>query len=295
MEIPENSYCGKHMFRPGNCFVSHKPFLKWEKKYLKKMEKENPIQAPTVLNRQVNIQSTGTFSYSYGNVDIRHIPILRSSKFLVIDGAGGSVVNMSRDDVHLVPSSSLIPLASNYGQVFLAVLHGLPMSNKIKLLKAPPEQPTEDDSAIPITFLLPTGTSLTLPELVIITAAYEIADEIYSCSGSPERMQTLAHGIEQEAASFASNGRTIIKGLELLKEEVRQRKKKVSNARVSLAITEINRHISNIKRNLRRAGVNDGHLEELVPLEYLMSQEHIHRSHQHWIDDDRERWNLAGL
>jgi hypothetical protein len=295
LEIPETvRYGGKHISRPGSCFVTPQPYLNWEKKYLKKLEKERPTQAPTVLSRQVNIKSTGRFSYEYGQVDIRHIPLLRSSKFLVVDGAGGSVVNMSSDDVHLIPSSSQIPLASNYGQVFLLVLHGLPMLNKIKLLKAQPEHST-DEPAIPVTFLLPSGASLSLPQLTMVAASSEVSDELYSCSGSAERMQQLAHAVEQDASAFATNGRAILQGLELIKNQIKLRKKKVSNARVSLAFNEINRHANNIKRYMNRAGVNNNNLEVLSPFDHLACQDHLHRCHQHWVDDDRERWNLVGM
>lgn len=296
LQIPETSrYGGMHIFKPGSCFMTPKPYLKWEKKYLKKLEKEQPTQAPTVLSRQVNIKSSGRFGYDYGNVDIRHIPLLRSSKFLVVDGAGGSVVNMSSDDVHLVPSSSQIPLASNYGQVFLLVLHCLPMFNKIQLLKVQQEEEAAEEEAVPVTFLLPSGATLTLPQLTMIAASSEIADELYSCSGSAERMQQLAHAFEQDVSAYVTNGRAILQGLELINSEIKLRKKKVSNARVSLSFSEINRHTSNMKRNLKRAGVSDNNLSTLTPFDYLACKEHLHRCHQHWIDDDCERWNLVDM
>lgn len=96
-------YGGKHIFKPGSHFVSSKPYLKWERNYLRHLEEEHPTQAPVVLSRVPNVHFTGYFSYDYGKVDIRHIPILHSSKFMVVDGSGGSVVNMGSDDVHLVP------------------------------------------------------------------------------------------------------------------------------------------------------------------------------------------------
>ncbi len=292
VEVPEN-YGGKHLFSPGTCLVTPKPYLKWEKKYLKKMEKEHPSQSPVVLNRQVNIQSSGTFKYEYGSVDIRHISILRSSNFLVIDGAGGSVVDMSIDDVHLVPSSSRIPLASHYGQVFLATLHCLPMYSKVRLLKNQPEE-IPSESTPQVNFVLPNSLFLSLADLVMITASYEIADELYSCSGSAERIQELAHNIEQDSQAFVTNGPAILSGLKLLKKEVKIRKKKVSNAQVSLAISKINTHIRSIERSLSRAGVNTNEERELlIPLDLLMNTEQVHRSHQHKVED--ERWNLLEM
>ena len=288
LDGPENSYGGKHMLKPS---ITSKPHLKWEKKHLKKMEKELPAQASVVLNRQINIQSTGIFSYVYGSVDINRVPILRSSKFLCMDGAGGNVVNMSLDDVHLVPSSSQIPLASNYGQVFLATLYGLPMYCKIKLLQGKSEQVPQEQS-IPVSFLLPGGVSLSVAEVVMITASFEIADELYSCSGSAERIEQLSESIQQDSASFVSNGRVIFRGLKLIKEEVNKRKKRVSNAPFSQAVHQINHHINSIERTLKHAGVNHSNLDILIPLEYLMNNERVHRSHQHWVKD--KQWNLIG-
>ena len=202
-----------------------------------------------------------------------------------------TVANMSSDDIHLVPSSSQIPLASHYGQVFLATLYCLPMSSKINLLKIQANE-NYQESPTKVTFLLPGGASLTIPELVMITASYEIADEIYSCSGSVERMRKLAESIERDSGAFAASGRTILSGLELIKKEVKKRKKKISNAQVSLAVRELDRHVNNIDRTLRRAGIRHNDLELLVPLKSLLSNNHAHHTHQHWAKD--ERWNLLG-
>ena len=199
---------------------------------------------------------------------------------------------MSADDVHLTPSSPQIPLASNYGQVLLLVLHGLPMHNKIKLLKHLPEQDSNLPVASPVT-LLPSGGALTLPELVMVTASYEIADELFSYSGSAERMQELARSIDEDAQAFVGNGKVILQGLKLIKKKIKKRKKKVVNASLSLAADEIKSPTLDIKRILKGAGVKKSK-SVLIPLEHLLFRDHVHRSHQHWMEDDQERWNLAG-
>ena len=294
LEFQENTtYGGKHLFKPGTCFVTSKPFLKWEKKYLKKLEKERPMQAATVLSRNVDIKATGKISYEYGSTDIRNIPILRSSKFLVVDGAGGNVSGlMSLDDVHLVPSSSEIPLGSNYGSVFLSTLYCLPLSCKIRLLKTQPDQENVEPS-VQVSFLLPSGVSLGVAELVMITLAYEVADELYSCSGEPQCLRTLAQCIQQDTADFVANGRVILQGLELMKEEVKNRKKNISHLSISHFVREFGRHVQNTKRALSRAGVDHRNLDNLIQLNKLLSSERVHRSHQHWVKQDQ--WNLCDM
>ena len=241
IEVPEDEYSGKHLFQPGTCFVTPKPYHSWEKKHLKRLEKEIPNQAPTVLQRAVNIRrGTGFLKYNYGTVDVRRIPLLRSCKFSIYDGAGGDIASMSLDDGNLTPASSTIPLASNYGQVFLMTLYGIPVSSKFNLLKAKP-----DEAQHPVMiFTLPSGYSLSMAELTMITISWEVADEIYSCSGSAERMSEFANDVQNNTSSYTANGRAIARGLKLIEDEIKERKKKMDNALVTAAINEIKRHIS---------------------------------------------------
>jgi hypothetical protein len=281
-------YGGKHFSTPGDHFLSSKPHLKWEKNYLRHLEKEHPTQAPVVLSRSLSIHQIGLFNYGYGRVDVRYLPILRSSKFTVVDGAGGSVINMGSDDVTLAAHASSIPLASNYGQTLLLVLLGLPLFNKIQLLKVNPA-----DSVAPLVFLLPNGDSLSLADLAMITISYEVSDELYSYTGSVESMKQLAYDITEDVGAFANNGQVILQGLKLIKKEVKKRKKKMSNVRLSLALEEIKMHTASIKHTLKHAGVKKTKTG-LIPLDYLLCSEQVHHSHQHWTEDDQERWNLVG-
>ena len=42
IDLPGNGYGGKHLFQPGTCSVSSQPHHRWEKKHLKRIEKEVP-------------------------------------------------------------------------------------------------------------------------------------------------------------------------------------------------------------------------------------------------------------
>ncbi len=283
----EVTYGSWHLCRPGTCFVSAEPYLKWEKKYLKKLEKQHPMQAPVVVSRQTSIQPAGKLNYTYGSVDIRKIPILRSSKFVAADGVGGSSVDMSLDDVHLTPACSEIPLGSKYGQVFLLTLFSLPLINKIRLIKAQSQQTIENTA---LSFLSPNGNVFSLAKLAIICIADEVADELYSYSGSSERLRILATNIEQNSEAFTANGVVILQGLELINKEVKICKGKVDHTSIAPFMSDVNRHSQSISRMMRHSGVNSRNLEDLPPLRVLLSSEHVHRSHQHWVEHDR--WNL---
>ena len=284
LEIPHEAYSGRHVFKP---HIVDEPYLEAEKKYLEKLEKENPTQAPVVLSRIVNIQSVGTLKYNYGSVDIRRMPILRSCKFLNIDGAGGSYVDMNSSDPNLHPGATEVPLAGNFGQVFLATLYGTPLHSKLKLLKTA----TNESVQAKVIFILPNGLKMSIPELGMICLAWEIADEIYSCSGSASRMRELAQDVKSNTAAYVTNGRIILSGMELISHEEKLRKTHVHSPNINRAVLEINNHIKHITQALHKAKVNGKNLEHLVSLTHLMDNERVHRSHQHWIKEDC--WNLC--
>lgn len=147
------------------------------------------------------------------------------------------------------PISSMIPLASNYGQVLLLVLHGLPLFNKIQLLKNRQEVHEKvelGECADPVIFLLPNGGTLSLPELTMISVSTEVSDELYNYTGAVERMQQLTHRITEDVGAFTDNGQVILQGLKLMNKEIKKLKKKVINARLSLAVEEIKSHVTNL-------------------------------------------------
>ena len=291
LNLPEGTYGGKHICPPGTCWVSLKPQYKWEKRYLKKLEIEHPTQAAAVLARTRHIEPVSAFRYIYGDIDFRRFPILRSCKLTTVDGAGGNMVSMSLDDSQLSPSSTEVPLASNYGQVFMATLCGLPMRCKLKLLKTQPEDVRQASSTSLKLFYLPNGISLTKSDLVMITAAKEIADELCNCSGAAHRMRELSETIQSNAALYTSAGRSILGGLKLIRIEVKKRKKKVNNPQVTQATSETNRHITLVEQALKNAGVDQRDIEPLLKLKWLQDGYRVHYSNQHWVKDGR--WNLS--
>ncbi len=282
-------YGGKHICQPGTCFSTPKPFQDWEKDYLHKIEEENPRQCPVVLSRVTDIRKIGKFAYHYGSVDMRYLPILRSSKFIVADGSSGNFADMTSDDVNLVSTSTEIPLGSKYGQVFLLTLYCIPLERKVDLLKSEHQQ-NPSRSLIQMTFSLPNGVSLSLAELAMITMADEVADEIYTCTGSSERLQVLASSIEQDCNAFVGNGLTILRGLKLIQDTIKGRKIRLKHSSVSPFVLNVKRLCNYIQRQLQEVGMTRNHLEPLIPFQLLVNSDHIHRSHQHWVEDGC--WNL---
>ena len=200
------------------------------------------------------------------------------------------MMDMSLDDINLTPSSTEIPLASNFGQVLLATLFGIPLRCKLAMIKTQSEEATEAPP-VNFSFYLPNGFAMTIHELVMVCVAAEVADEVYSCSGVARRMSELAQDVQNNLAAYLDNGRAVLQGMELIKEEAKLRKKVISNSQVSRTISEINRHVSHVQRNLRRAGVDSNNLPPLVSLKYLRDDSRVHCSHQHTVKD--KRWNLV--
>ena len=284
IQIPENSYRGKHITRPS---LSDFPpvYAKWERNFIKKLEKSNPAQVPVLFARNVDIKSVGFWHYSYGSIDAREIPILKSSKFLEIDGVGGNMVAMSLDDAHLSTSSTDIPLASKYGQVFLAILYGIPLSAKLNLIKSEPEleHPPSD-----LKFYLPNRTNISREELAMVTLAWEVADEVFS--GGAHRMQEVYQDISINPDAYMENGRIILRGLKLIKKELNKRRSKVKHSKVSQAYNEINDMVEKTQKVLVRAGVENSNLEKMISLKFLLDCDRVHRCHQHYVKDNV--WNL---
>ena len=294
-DIHTYDYGGRHLFTPGTCFTSDQPYHKWEKKYLKKMEEQVPYLQPIVYDRVTNIvrnDSLGFLWYGYGQVDIRKIPLRRSCKFAVYDGAGGNLCStMSLDDINVTPSSTKIPLASNYGQVFLMTVYGMPLNGKLKLLKSQEQVSTID-------FLLPNKYLLSIVEVVMITLAWEIADELYADCVEPLsalRMDEFAKDIQENTMQYAVNGVVVARGLKLIQAEIKERKKKTKNSHGRKGfINDVNHYVSQTLYRLNQfAGVDICNLPSLPSMKCLIDGSRVHFSHQHRIKD--ERWNLPGM
>ena len=286
IEQPGKPYGGRHLFKP-SAHADTPAYIRWEREFIKKLEKENPAQSQLLLARQVNVTSVGCCNYTYGSVDIRQVPILKSSKFLEVDGMGGNMANMSFDDAKLSPTSTNIPLASKYGQVFLSTLYGLPVYAKLNLMKK------HDPQASDVLFYLPNKSVMSRAELAMITLAWEIADELFSSSGRALRMQELYNDIKDHVDAYLKCGRVILRGLRLIKEETKKRKSRLSTSEVKQAYRTIKDSCKQVRSTLEGRGVESSKLENMLSLDFLQDQSRVHRCHQHFMGENR--WNLIDI
>ena len=211
------------------------------KKRLEHMEKEFPVQSSIALYKDT--ESTDATNHRSGSIQIQHLPLLRSCKFLVVSSIGGPVTD-NPDDIIFSPRTTDIPLASNFGQTLLATLYGIPLRCKLNLIKTPPEQTRS------LTFHLPNGYTLSKAELAAVCAAREIADDVLGCSS--RRMNAFTEEVLGNTSSYTANGLVILRMMDLLEEELRERKKRLDNVQVSQAVDEVQWQIERVKKALRK-------------------------------------------
>ena len=289
LPLPKGGYGGKHMTAPN----SAEPYLKWEQQALEQKEKEEPSNSVFILSRRTNIESKGAFKYSYGEVDIRRCPLKRSCKFVLVDGNGGSITQISEDDPNVkdlnLSTTENIPLATNFGQILLHALYGLSISVKLTLIK----DNSSSVEAAHVTFSLPNGVRLTLGQLSAICLAYEIADEVLECTKSLVRVNSLLHDISANKTAYSSKAELISQLLDLTERELQERKKKFDFSAMSAGIKETKKILARIQQAIRepnRRGSKSTQTIVLPRLSILQNTLHTHRSHQYIVKDDR--WNL---
>ena len=284
IDLAEGTYSGMHLMRPGTCFITATPYHKKEKKELKRLEKEEPSRNVVCYTRTVNIQSAGFLKYSYGTVELRRFPLLRSCKLLAVDGAGGSYSEMSLDDGGLSPSSTEVPLASNFGQVTLVVIFTMPLSCKFQLLKLQADDPSVYD------FTLPHGPALKKPDLAMICIVEEVTTEVFNCSRKTTRMDQFVQEVTGNMAAYQQCGTTVLKGLKLMLAEISRMKTKYKFPEMIAAMNTIVQQAEQVKRAFIEANISSNNLEDFPSFSALHDADRVHRPNQHWVEDGR--WNL---
>lgn len=287
LPLPKGGYGGKHMTAPN----SAEPCHKWERQTLEQKEKEDPSFEMCILSRQINFESKGAFKYTYGEVDMRRCPLRRSCKFVVIDGAGGSVTQMGEDDPNIntlnLTTSNEIPLSTNFGQMLLHTLFSLSISAKLNLIK----KSNAENVPSSITFLLPNGLQMTLEQLSAICLAYEIADEVLGCSKTLLRANTLLEDIQANKPAYTSKAELISQLIDLTERELQDRKKKYDFSAMTTIVKEAKKVLGRIQQSVRDSSRRKSGQNLMLPsLAILQHTLHVHRSHQYAVKD--ERWNL---
>lgn len=236
IRIPPELYSGWHLLSPGTILPPEWTLSKAQKQVIKRLEQLSPSQAPVLLEHSNVIRKQGTL-YSYGTLDVRRCPISRSCNLQIVDGSVSQTINMGMDDPHLSFTSKEAPLASHFGQVFLATLAGLPMRCKLALLG----QPHSTTSSLSMIFHLPNDTSLSKQELAAICLANDIADQVYTGMTDLQKMHTLKKYIEGQPNKPVDNILLLSQLLDLIKREATNRRQAFgkNSSQVSQAVKEL--------------------------------------------------------
>ena len=193
VEVPPELYSGRHLVSPGTVLPVDWTLQKAQRTVLKKLEKDAPSHLPMITGHSSLLRRQG-LSYSYGKLHVRRCPLPRTANFQCVDGAASQMIMMGADDPHLTETSREIPLASHFGQVFLATLAGLPFRLKMKLLQ-------QSSSPLHVQFCLPNSATLTKRDLAAICMARDIVDEALAGSSDLGRIRTLTNSVKDACSS----------------------------------------------------------------------------------------------
>ena len=128
----------------------------------------------------------------------------------------------------------------------------------------------------------------------MIALVWEVADELYACSGEAQRMQKLYDDIMSNTGDYIECGRIILRGLKLIEKEFRKRKSAgLKHCRVMHAHDKIAGMSKSVKKALTGAGVNSSKLKDMLSMEELQANSMVYRCHQHFVKENM--WNLLDV
>lgn len=236
VKLPDGTHSGYHLVAPGTLASPDVAVKKSERRIMKKLEVEAPAHTLALVNRYGNINHRSLWKYSYGNMEIRRCPLSHSCNFQCVDGVGGSATAMGSDDPLLTVKSNEFPLASKFGQVFLAVLVSIPLKSKLNLFKV-------KASCEYVKFHLPNGMQLDRRQLSAVAIAHVVADEILDCTGSMSKMKQVLEDLQENRGLYIRNGAApaINQMLSLVQLEVQERAQRSESSAVLRTAKEIQR------------------------------------------------------
>lgn len=260
VDVSPELYSGCHLVSPGTIVPVDSTLQKAQKHVLKKLEREVSLHASMIVGQSGIIRRQG-MTYSYGKLNIKRCPISRTANFQCIDGAASHSMEMGADDPHLTTDSRDIPLATNFGQIFLATLAGLPLHLKLNLLRKSPDQ----QSALSVNFHLPNGGMLTRTDLAAVCLAKDIVDEVFSGSSDLPRMHKLIKVMKDGRSSNTMDTAIFSQLLDLIKREANQRQAKLSKklASVSQALKHLSSLCTSTAHSLPSSTTSLPHLSQL--------------------------------
>lgn len=130
---------------------------------------------------------------------------------------------------------------------------------------------------------------MTREAVLMIILAWEVADELFTCSGEAHRMKEIYTDIMDNTDAYLPCGRTILCGLKLIKKEFKKRRSAgLKHYKVMEAYRKITDMSSNIRKKFLEAGIKSSKLEDLVSLKSLRDSNRVHHCHR------EGKWDLTG-
>lgn len=140
-----------------------------------------PDKSPSMTSLNT-VNSERDFQLNSSGVIAYLISLSSVCKLVLIDGVDTST-NVSS------LFSSDIPLESNYGQSFLALLQSLPFARKLQLY--------ENEEAMG-RFEMPNSLYISSSDIVMLCIAYDICDKAVKLNAEPKVLQELLHQVKEE-------------------------------------------------------------------------------------------------
>ena len=140
-----------------------------------------PDKSPSMTSINT-LTSEKSIQLSSSGVSAYIISLSSSCKLILIDGVDTST-NISS------LFSSDVPLESNYGQSFLALLQSLPFARKLQLY--------ENDEALG-RFEMPNSLYIGSSDIVMLCIAYDICDKAIKLNAEPKVLQELLSQVKEE-------------------------------------------------------------------------------------------------
>ena len=169
-----------------------------------------PDKSPSMTSLST-LNSAKSIQLSTSSVIAYLIPLSSVCKLILIDGADTST------DVSSLLSSD-IPLESNYGQSFLALVQSLPFARKLQLY--------ENEEALG-RFEMPNSLYIASCDIVILCVAYDICEKAVKLNAEPKVLQELLHQVKEEDYPKAYRLSKAIKyqALEMIEEKTTKARK----------------------------------------------------------------------
>ena len=162
------------------------------------------------------------------------------------------------------------------------------MSSKLKPLRSQAQLQEEQATlSHKLDFLVPNKYRLSAVEVIIITLAWEIADEAYGNDTESHHMREFAQDIQENMTLYVVNGQTVACGLRLIQAEIKERKKKLKKVQINSSSVTSTKTSHKYSTGWIKSMLTFRIFQILPSMKYLIDRSRGHFSHQYWVKDSR--------